>query len=134
MPNLPSFVFVLMKTIYEYVQKLTVKNGGAAPSAPNPNGANGLVKNKSNLSISQQSTGLSASSASVNSSGHTFTSIEELDDVRSSEISHKAVSGLLLIMLKWFRISRKRHQMLLLRTRLICNRCLKIRILNTASP
>ena len=33
--------------------------------------------------------------------------IESLNDVRIREISSKAVSGILLIMLKWFKISRK---------------------------
>ena len=33
--------------------------------------------------------------------------IENLNDIRTRELSAKAVSGILLIMLKWFKISRK---------------------------
>lgn len=33
--------------------------------------------------------------------------IEGLNDARSREISAKAVSGILLLLLKWFKLSRK---------------------------
>lgn len=33
--------------------------------------------------------------------------VEEIESMRSREITAKAVSGILLIMLKWFKVSRK---------------------------
>ena len=55
------------------------------------------------------------SSASLNAlaNGHIENAVgpdvtaESLNDIRTKEISSKAVSGLLLILLKWFKISRK---------------------------
>ncbi len=38
---------------------------------------------------------------------HPAMSVEELDGVRAREITVKAVSGMLLLLLKWFKISRK---------------------------
>ena len=35
------------------------------------------------------------------------TAIEGLNEIRSREISSKAVSGILLVLLKWFKLSRK---------------------------
>lgn len=106
MPNLPSFVFVLMKTIFDSVQKLMSRSGAVTGGIASTNGANGLARNKSNIGLSQQNTGLSASSASANGGSQEITSSDELDNLRVCEISHKAISGLLLLMLKWFKISR----------------------------
>ena len=38
---------------------------------------------------------------------HTDSAIDELNAVRLREITSKAVSGILLMLLKWFRLSRK---------------------------
>ena len=37
----------------------------------------------------------------------TASSVEDVNEVRSQEISSKAVSGLLILLLKWFKVSRK---------------------------
>lgn len=50
--------------------------------------------------------------AAVNSFSDSFNAdaaIEELDNIRLREITGKAISGSLLLMLKWFKRSRKLH-------------------------
>jgi hypothetical protein len=37
--------------------------------------------------------------------------IDEIEALRSREITAKAVSGILLLLLKWFKVSRKIHSM-----------------------
>lgn len=53
----------------------------------------------------------------ANGNGHVAESIfdgaEHLNNTRTQEIMGKAVSGMLLLLLKWFRVSRELHQGLL---------------------
>ena len=91
-------VIVLLKVILHNVTSLLnaansqncAQNGG--PEGPNGNGVN---ENE------------------LNGSGHgsypdiTRSPISEVDDVRTREIQGKAVSGILILLLKWFKVSRK---------------------------
>ncbi|KAF1811150.1 N1221-domain-containing protein [Eremomyces bilateralis CBS 781.70] len=89
LPCLQSLVMVLLKVILTNVTALITQVNGQ-------NGMeNGTVAN-----------GLHPDTAS--------SSNEELDAVRSQEITAKAVSGILILLLKWFKVSRK--LILLLRT------------------
>lgn len=51
--------------------------------------------------------GLTNGQASESPEGAADTSVEVLNAVRTREITSKAVSGALLMLLKWFRISRE---------------------------
>jgi hypothetical protein len=59
--------------------------------------------------------------------------IEEIEAVRSREITAKAVSAILLVVLKWFKVSRRSSlPNLLLETDV--SRYLKVRVLYSAAP
>lgn len=72
----------------------------------------------------------------VNGSADFFpdTSIDELDNIRLREITGKAVSGTLLLMLKWFKRSRKYWPLSTHFTPVLltCQRYLEIRIYDAA--
>jgi hypothetical protein len=59
--------------------------------------------------------------------------IEEIEAVRSREITAKAVSAILLIILKWFKVSRNYLGLMFLFPTNV-SRYLKVRILYSASP
>ena len=81
-----------------------------------PNGiANGLSEDGGNDGPSKRRTNPN-SSANLNgmANGHlaeeeegTAPAIEGLNEMRSREVSSKAVSGILLVLLIWFKLSRK---------------------------
>ncbi|KAF2202306.1 hypothetical protein GQ43DRAFT_369455 [Delitschia confertaspora ATCC 74209] len=96
LPNLQSMVIVLIKAILSHVtalvtQQATAPNGlqngfqyqenqnGNAPGNPNANGVNGP-----NATVSTN---------------------EQIDGMRTQEINDKAVSGILILLLKWFKVS-----------------------------
>ena len=100
-----SLIIVLLKTTLVNVQAIALQNG--APNSGGPEGGqrNGLARSKSNMSLSQTNN-VSTIDPSI--------SVEELDNIRLREISHKAISGALLIMLKWFKLSRMSNDSLFL--------------------
>ena len=108
LPDLQSFVIVLFKELFQNVQSLINQNG--------PNGApNGISEDAVNDGPNKRRTNPN-SSANLNAmvNGHltedddgTTPAIETLNDLRSREVSSKAVSGILLVLLKWFKLSRK---------------------------
>jgi len=89
---------VLLKRILENVAALIAQsashNGGhgAFPFQDGQNGVNGVHPNGEEHNPFQPDTGTS--------------SIAEIDAVRSHEITAKAVSGILILLLKWFKVSR----------------------------
>lgn len=97
LPNLQSLVIVMMKVMLFNVQNIAIQNGSI-----NDNGqTNGLPRSKSNLNMPQ-----------TNSSPNLPTppqalelSVEELNETRLREVCHKAISGSLFLLLKWFKIS-----------------------------
>ena len=96
-----------MKMMLSSVQVLAAQSA-AQGGVPETNGVNGLLKNRSNLSMSQQSSGLAAGG---NMPGHAHDdnmALEDLENTRLREILAKAISGSLFIMLKWFKVSRKK--------------------------
>ncbi|KAI9762858.1 MAG: Factor arrest protein 11 [Chaenotheca gracillima] len=100
LPHLQSLVIVLLKVVLQNVTALItqINNGtgqnGFVPGFQ-PQDQNGVLRGKSKDSGEQNGEGPN----SVNGS------LEEIDDVRSREIVAKAVSGLLIMMLKWFKVS-----------------------------
>lgn len=100
LPHLQSIVVVFVRTMIANLTALITQanppNSGSNPNFPDPN-QNGQDQNE-NPNIGLDTSGLS---------------LEELDAMRSQEITAKAASGLILLMLKWFKVSRKSSRLLL---------------------
>jgi hypothetical protein len=94
LPQLQSLIIVLIKAILAHVTALVTQ----------ANGSNGL---QSGFQFQENQNGTSTQSNGVNGHHHAASTNEELDAMRTQEILDKAVSGVLILMLKWFKISRK---------------------------
>lgn len=110
LPHLQSLVIVLWKVTFANVSALVSQSNGPngihngfpfAEDTPDPQG-----KRKSNPSSAVQTNGTANGQLSENEDG-TDAAVEELNAVRLREITSKAVSGIILMLLKWFKLSRK---------------------------
>lgn len=98
LPHLQSVVIVLLKVILHNVTSLLnaansqngVQNGGQ--DGPN---TNGVGENE----LNGMGNGVYPDVAK--------SPISEIDDIRTREIQGKAVSGTLILLLKWFKVSRR---------------------------
>lgn len=103
LPHLQSLVIILLKTIVHHVSVLasTPPQGqqqtGTAPNGPRP--VNGVGPGRG----ADAPNGPNTSPAGDGSAP----SDEEIDGNRNREITAKAVSGILLLLLKWLKLSRK---------------------------
>ncbi|OAP64555.1 hypothetical protein AYL99_00527 [Fonsecaea erecta] len=97
LPDLQSLVIVMMKVMLTNVQDIAVRNGGAQE----PTQTGGLNRTKSNSNMVQNQT-LPMPPPPPRPSEMT---IEDLDHVRTREITQQAVSGALFLLLKWFKVS-----------------------------
>lgn len=109
MTHLQSIVIVLLKVVLTNVTAIVTQanaNGqsGLGPGfQPQENGRDqSLARTKSNANVAQQANGHNGPSQEPD----VDLSLEELDNTRLREITGKAVSGSLLLLLKWFKISR----------------------------
>lgn len=111
MPQLQSVVIVLLKVILAHVTAIVNQNNGqnglqSGFSFPENGGDAVISKPKSNLNLAQQLNG-----ASKGPNGHLDDNadpgLEELNAIRLREITAKAISGILIMLLKWFKLSRK---------------------------
>lgn len=99
LPHLQSVVMVLLKVILSNVTALITQ----------VNGQNGL---QSGYQTQETQNGSLYKQFEVNGSSNPLqpdavhSSPEELDAVRLQEIMAKAVSGILILLLKWFKVSR----------------------------
>lgn len=99
LPHLQSVVMVLMKAL--------LYNVTACITLPQPRPNEGLPGNR----MSQNGPGLyrsQESSVGVNGSGNHDSpemTLEDLDQLRAREIESKALTGIILLLLKWFKIS-----------------------------
>ena len=110
LPHLHSVVIVLWKAVFANVSALVTQN----------NGQNGITNN---LSFTEDSCDAAPGRRMVNGASATHLDglangqladnddgtdpvVEELNAVRLREITTKAVSGVLLMLLKWFKLSR----------------------------
>lgn len=75
-------------------------------SVADDGGNDGQGKRKTNPNSSANINGM-ANGQIADNEDSTDPAIEGLNDVRLREVSSKAVSGILLVLLKWFKISRK---------------------------
>ncbi|KAK1912384.1 hypothetical protein P3342_009985 [Pyrenophora teres f. teres] len=93
LPNLQSLIIVLIKAILSHVTALVTQSSGA----------NGL---QSGFQFQDQS-GTTAGRPDMNGfNGHTTVATnEELDAMRTQEVLDKAVTGTLILILKWFKAS-----------------------------
>lgn len=108
MPNLQSVVIVLLKVVLTSVTAIVAQanaNGLGPGFQPQETGANGLPTSRSNVNVAGQANGNHGQNELPQESDPDAT-IEELDAARQREITGKAVSGSLLLLLKWFKISR----------------------------
>lgn len=97
LPDLQSLVIVMMKVMLTNVQDIALRNGGTQEAAQ----AGGLNRTKSNSNMAQNQT-LPMPPPPPRPNEMT---LEDLDNVRSREISQKAISGALFLLLKWFKVS-----------------------------
>jgi len=92
-------IIVLIKAILSHVTALVTQANGV-------NGLQGGFQYQDN----QNGNGRSETNG-ANGHSATVTTNEELDAMRMQEILDKAVSGILILVLKWFKVSRKRYSM-----------------------
>lgn len=98
LPHLQSVVIVLLKAVLQNVTDLVTKNNGTnglqagIQFADPPNGMNGTAEKQNGMTNGHAPEELESTS-------------EELDRLRTQEIAAKALSAILLLLLKWFRAS-----------------------------
>ena len=102
-----SFVIVMLKVILANVTSLLTQNAAGTSVLPGGNHSqesqgSGLVGNYGEATYAIPGYHDSRS-----------VPIEELDAIRAQEIMAKAVSGILILLLKWFKLSRELANMLL---------------------
>lgn len=93
LPRLQSVIIVLLKTLLQTISTLITQ-----PSGPEnfPNGILGTEQN-----------GQSKRASDENADDSEDPSLNDLDTQRVQEIIGKAVSGIIFLLLKWFKVSRK---------------------------
>ncbi|KAK5938178.1 Factor arrest protein 11 [Knufia obscura] len=98
LPDLQSLIIVMMKVMLTNVQDIAVRNN-QLQEAQNQGGLN-RSKSSNNLNNAPNTIPTPPSPPRPNE-----ISVEDLDNIRSREISQKAISACLFLMLKWFKIS-----------------------------
>jgi hypothetical protein len=97
LPSLQSVVIVLIKAILSHVTALVTQ----------ANGTSGL---QSGFQYQENQNGNGRPETNgVNGQNSAVATNEELDAMRMQEILDKSVSGILIVLLKWFKVSRKSH-------------------------
>ena len=100
---------VFWKLVFSHVSSLVAQNGqdrlqnGTSFPEDGSNEAHG--KRRANTNSSTNINSIANGQLAENEDG-TDPVVEELNALRSREITTKAVSGVLLILLKWFKLSR----------------------------
>ncbi|KAH4353473.1 hypothetical protein HBH98_006140 [Parastagonospora nodorum] len=92
LPNLQSLIIVLIKAILAHVTALVTQSSGA----------NGL---QSGFQFQDGTTGGRPDTNGVNGYNGAVATNEELDAMRTQEVLDKAVTGSLILILKWFKVS-----------------------------
>ncbi|ETN44649.1 uncharacterized protein HMPREF1541_10319 [Cyphellophora europaea CBS 101466] len=96
--DMQSFVIVLMKAMLANVQDIAVRNGNYSdPAQPT-----GLNRTKSNSNVGAGAQNLPMPPPPPKPADLT---LEDLDNIRSREISQKAIAGVLFVLLKWLKMS-----------------------------
>ena len=97
LPDLQSLIIVMMKVMLNNVQDVAVRNGGLQDMSQ----ASGLNRSKSNSNMAQNQSLPMPPPPPLPAD----MTLEDLDNVRWREISQKAVSGAIFLLLKWFKVS-----------------------------
>ena len=102
-------VVVFWKLVFSHISSLVAQNGRDGVqngmSLPDDDSNEAQGKRRTNNS-SANINGMANGQLAENEDG-TDPVVEELNALRSREITTKAVSGVLLILLKWFKLSRQ---------------------------
>ena len=111
LPHLQSVVIVLLKVVLANVTALATPNGnqnGITPFFPTAEGKSdgNLDKPKSNLNLIEQINGIGNENL-LEEAETGYSALGDLNAVRLREITSKAIAGILLMLLKWFKLSRK---------------------------
>ncbi len=114
MPYLQSLVIVLLKAVLPNVTALVAQAGnglngvasGLQPQEATNGNGNNQAKPKINGNNGRQVNGVT-NEQNDNILDFSDSIPEEIEVVRAREITAKAVSGLLLLLLKWFKVSRQ---------------------------
>lgn len=98
----------MFKELFQNVQALIVQNGpNGITNGTSEDGANeGLHRRRTDPNSSASLDAMTSGQLADDEDG-TAPAIEGLNEIRSREISSKAVSGLLLVLLKWLKLSRQ---------------------------
>ena len=102
LPDLQSLVQVLaMKELLNSVSDLQNRSGsvGLPNSAEDDSGEKRKTNPNSSANLNAMTNG------HLEKDEDSESAVDKLNDIRTREISTKAVSGILLIMLKWFKLS-----------------------------
>lgn len=100
LPNLQSIVIVLLKAILQNVTAI-IAQGASQQHPGSANRQNGNV-----------SGGVPGANGGANSPMTPEMSVEDVDAARTREITAKAATGIILLLLKWFKVSRKSSSLL----------------------
>ncbi|KAF2145988.1 uncharacterized protein K452DRAFT_355474 [Aplosporella prunicola CBS 121167] len=92
LPHLQSLVIVLLRTFLSHLATLALQNN--APTSAFPDTQNGTQAGR------PEGNGIAGSMPDVSK-----VPVEELDRTRTEEIQDKAASGILILLLKWFKVS-----------------------------
>ncbi|KXJ92664.1 hypothetical protein Micbo1qcDRAFT_117624 [Microdochium bolleyi] len=101
LPHLQSMIIVLMKGVLNHVTAcIAPANGQQHPGMPGPNGRvnGGPGPNR----LHDMGAGMNGAQ---NGDYHETSSLEDLDSIRAREIESKAATGIILLLLKWLKIS-----------------------------
>lgn len=108
LPHLQSIVVVFWKLVFSHVSHLVAQNGRDGlqngMSFPDDGSNEAQGKRRANTNSSGNISGMANGQLAENEDV-TDPVVEELNALRSREITTKAVSGILLILLKWFKLS-----------------------------
>lgn len=106
LPQLQSLIIVLMKGVLQSVTAaITISSNGQHPGMAG-SGTNTRVNGGPALNRSHDSSIAMNGSAPSN---HEDPSLEDLDAARGREIEAKAATGIILLLLRWLKVSRKQE-------------------------
>lgn len=145
LPHLQSVVIVLLKIVLSNVTAFTAQ----ATFSGQANGQNGIPNSfllqdnhdtgsipripKHNLNLAKQLNG-HGNGSRAEAEYIPGRDVEETNAVRLREITSKAIAGILLVLVRWFKLSRKITVWIFFwRCNLTISRCSEIRVLNPAS-
>ncbi|KAB2579805.1 Factor arrest protein 11 [Lasiodiplodia theobromae] len=95
LPHLQSLVIVLLRTFLSHLATLALQNSNL-----NAMSAGGFQENQSSNPMNKPDSGLNGTLPDISK-----IPLEDLDRMRMEEIQDKAASGILILLLKWFKLS-----------------------------